>query len=367
MSDSIRLTPSIAYGYERLRSLGLSDQQAYGVLGSIMQESGPSVDPRAVNPVSGAFGVAQHLGVRQEALREFARRNRRDVEDYRTQWDFIAEELRTTERRAFDRVRASSTRGDAAYAWTRYFERPHASEYHMTTRNRYTDRVATVLEEARGRIGVDPSDRLGVRQLHLMDLFGSMFSENPSPEEPEDPGTPGTATRPRPGQAGPTPLTRREGESDLEWLYRRTAQGNRDPEMGSEGEGVANELPTGTPGAGPDIMGAISGLFGGSSNGSGGRSTASTIGGLLGGIIGGVPGAAIGQQLGSLFAGQAGQNGSRSGGGGGFLGGLLSSLGGGGGQPGINGGGGDGGTKGGSGEIGGASVGGMPGGGGYQK
>lgn len=235
-------SPAAAYGRTRLSQLGFSDDQIAGIMGSLMQESG--LRPDAVNPRDpngGSFGIFQHNGVRLEALQRFAAERGRDVMDATTQWDFAVHELMTTERRARDRVLAAATRGSAADAWTRAFERPHPAHAMMERRQQYADVVAETW-------GVGTGDK--------------------EPKKAID------------GKASRQHNAQHDGARE---------QGGDGGDGAGVGTGVSGGGNLGDIGAG--LQGVVDGAMGKAGN-------FSAIGGLAGGLFGGVPGSVIGGVIG---------------------------------------------------------------------
>jgi hypothetical protein len=70
---------------------GFSSSAIAGIMGNLQQESG--LDPTAVNPTSGAFGVGQWLGGRKTNLQNYAKRTGGDMNSLETQLNFLWEEL----------------------------------------------------------------------------------------------------------------------------------------------------------------------------------------------------------------------------------------------------------------------------------
>jgi Phage tail lysozyme len=70
---------------------GFSSSAIAGIMGNLQQESG--LDPTAVNPSSGAFGVGQWLGGRKTNLQNYAKRTGGDMNSLETQLNFLWEEL----------------------------------------------------------------------------------------------------------------------------------------------------------------------------------------------------------------------------------------------------------------------------------
>ena len=100
----------------------LQDYQIAGLVGNLMQES--SLNHTIVNKNSGAYGLAQWLGSRKEALyRKYGKNPTFDQ-----QLDFIWEELNTTERSAFNHLLQTRDYKEATNSVMNKFERPSARE-----------------------------------------------------------------------------------------------------------------------------------------------------------------------------------------------------------------------------------------------
>jgi hypothetical protein len=107
---------------------GYSTHQAAGIVGNLMQESGPDLNVAAVNPGDGAdgsdsVGIAQWNGERARALRAYAAQNGGDVSQLDTQLGFIDHELNTTEGAARQALMQAQDPIQAAAAFAGY-ERP---------------------------------------------------------------------------------------------------------------------------------------------------------------------------------------------------------------------------------------------------
>lgn len=109
--------------YRFYLDLGYEPYQAAAIVGGLQQESGRSLDPAALGDQGTAFGVAQWRGPRLDALRSFAAARGADPADLGTQLAFVDHELRTSESRAGEALRASRSAEDAARAFISY-ERP---------------------------------------------------------------------------------------------------------------------------------------------------------------------------------------------------------------------------------------------------
>ena len=111
--------------YNRLRQNGFTDSEAAGITGNIAQES--MFDTEALTKDGyNSHGLVQWTGDRKAHLEQFARENGLDPKDWRTQVDFISEEMNTTERAAFEALRKKPniTPEEAARIVREQYERP---------------------------------------------------------------------------------------------------------------------------------------------------------------------------------------------------------------------------------------------------
>lgn len=111
--------------YNRLRQNGFTDSEAAGITGNIAQES--MFDTEALSKDGyNSHGLVQWTGDRKVHLEQFARENGLDPKDWRTQVDFISEEMNTTERAAFEALRKNPniTPEEAAHIVREQYERP---------------------------------------------------------------------------------------------------------------------------------------------------------------------------------------------------------------------------------------------------
>lgn len=102
---------------------GWTKAQLQGISAGLYAES--RLDPKAVNPTSGAYGIGQWLGRRQ---RDFATVMGRPLQgsSFEDQAKFLMWELSHTEKRAGDMIRRQSTAQGALAAMLQYYERPGA-------------------------------------------------------------------------------------------------------------------------------------------------------------------------------------------------------------------------------------------------
>lgn len=116
-------------------SKGLTHEQSAAIVGNLQHESASlDINPTAVNPTSGAYGIAQWLGGRDDNLRNFAAATNRDYATFDVQLEFLWFELTgeppTTgaspgqEAKNFESFKANSaTVAQGAVAWDTYIER----------------------------------------------------------------------------------------------------------------------------------------------------------------------------------------------------------------------------------------------------
>ena len=118
-------------------SKGLSDFQAAAFVGNFMVEGTPSINPSAVNPSSGATGVAQWLGSRLEGLQDFAKRNNLPVDKIEAQLEYAWYELNNDEKSAFEVIKNTSNLEDAVNAVRAEYERPEKNDANDAARLSY--------------------------------------------------------------------------------------------------------------------------------------------------------------------------------------------------------------------------------------
>ena len=114
---------------------GFSEEQAAGIIGNLHWESG-GLNPAAINPSSGATGLAQWVGVRLSSLRQYAAARGTAITEWQTQAEFLLFELTGeapistsgvsgggTESRAYDDLITRTLVDEAAASWALLFER----------------------------------------------------------------------------------------------------------------------------------------------------------------------------------------------------------------------------------------------------
>lgn len=123
--------PFNQYALNFFRNKGLSDAQARGIVGNLMQES--RGNHTAINKSSKAFGLAQWLGPRKERLIQKYGSN----PTVQQQLEFIWEELNTTENKAFQKLLNTNTISDATKIFAKHFERAGNNEMNMNKRIKF--------------------------------------------------------------------------------------------------------------------------------------------------------------------------------------------------------------------------------------
>ena len=115
--------------YKFFISKGFTPFQAAGFVGNFNQES--RLDPTTTNSI-GAIGLAQWLGARKTNLLQQPNPYSLD-----TQLNFVWTELTTTEKSAYNKIKATTNITDATIAIRQYYERPNPSEANDGARIKY--------------------------------------------------------------------------------------------------------------------------------------------------------------------------------------------------------------------------------------
>lgn len=106
---------------------GLTHEQSCGIVGNIMVES--LGNPTIQSDYGKAIGLAQWRGQRIHNLRQFAGK---DWLLAQLQLEFILHELKTTEKRAYNKLQNAQSIQHATILFCRYYERPNVP--HMNKR-----------------------------------------------------------------------------------------------------------------------------------------------------------------------------------------------------------------------------------------
>lgn len=122
------LTTDTREAYDWFVSNGYSPAAAAGIVGNLVQESGPNLNASAVHDNGTGLGIAgwrdpDRSGGRKSALISYAKANGLNPLDRETQYRFLDHELRTSESGVGGRLRAAQTPDEAASVFIGY-ERP---------------------------------------------------------------------------------------------------------------------------------------------------------------------------------------------------------------------------------------------------
>jgi len=122
---------------------GYSPIHAAAIAGNLQQES--SLDPTIINKDSGAFGLAQWLGPRKEALQDFAMKQGTAPVDPYIQLDFIDHELKNSEKKAGDKFFASNDLNEATSIFSDSYERAGKDEKANDKRVGYAEQALNLV------------------------------------------------------------------------------------------------------------------------------------------------------------------------------------------------------------------------------
>lgn len=113
-----------------MRELGLTKEQAAGVVGNFKAEAGEDLAPNRNeggligSPAgTGGYGLAQWTASRQSALVAFAKARGKDAGDLDLQLEFAKHELQGPENKALVALKNATTAADAAVVFERKYER----------------------------------------------------------------------------------------------------------------------------------------------------------------------------------------------------------------------------------------------------
>lgn len=133
--------PNAKSALQTLLGQGWSKEQAAGIAGSFMQESG--MDPNARNPKSGAYGIGQWLGSRVADFKAFSGRDLQGSTLDQQLAFFNYEVTQGKEKPAGNRLRAAKTAEDAARIHSDAYERPGSAEANVERRQRLAGQLAS--------------------------------------------------------------------------------------------------------------------------------------------------------------------------------------------------------------------------------
>lgn len=140
---------------------GFTPEQAWGIVANNQAESGLNPGINEINPVvegsRGGFGLNQWTGPRRRAFEAYASERDLPLDDIDLQADFMMHEFNTTEKAAYERLKAAKTEEEAAYAYSKGFLRPghDNTEHRMRTAAALAGGEYTPVEYA--SLGVGPT------------------------------------------------------------------------------------------------------------------------------------------------------------------------------------------------------------------
>jgi uncharacterized protein (TIGR02594 family) len=121
------------------QDLGITPEQASGIVGNLAHESGNFKYHQELNPKSGRGGIgwAQWTGPRRKAFEKFAAEKGLDLTSNEASYQFLKHELNTTEKASLDAVKKTRSAQESAQAFEGKFER--AGVKHYASRFKHAD------------------------------------------------------------------------------------------------------------------------------------------------------------------------------------------------------------------------------------
>ncbi len=155
LNDGYRHIPAVGTAVQFFTSRGYTPEQAAGLVGTLLHESGFRTDAR--NPGDGtdgsdSIGIAQWNSGRAQALRAYAASKRTAPTDLQTQLEFVDRELNSTHSREGAALRSAKTVEEAARAAIGYEKPKNWSEANPTAGHGYTARLANAQNIAQATI-----------------------------------------------------------------------------------------------------------------------------------------------------------------------------------------------------------------------
>jgi len=169
---TVQQQQNLLQGVKFFENKGLSEQQAIGIVSRLFAESG--LNPNAVNPTSGAYGIAQWLGSRKNAALN-------TQGDFNKQLQLVWDELNSTEKTALSAIKVAKTAPQAANAMELY-ERAndpkftaHADALASFFSKQLLDKLSALTDNvtranahlSKPPVGTAPIPAVGGRNLHF--------------------------------------------------------------------------------------------------------------------------------------------------------------------------------------------------------
>jgi len=124
------------------KDLGISKEQAAGIVGSLAAETGGFSKMQEEHPIAGrgGYGYAQWTGPRRVAFENWAKQNNLDINSYEANYGFLKHELTTSQSGELNRLRSAKDATEASRLFTGStregfgFLRPGAEHYSQSAR-----------------------------------------------------------------------------------------------------------------------------------------------------------------------------------------------------------------------------------------
>jgi hypothetical protein len=136
-------------------------EQAAGIVGNLMAESGTKLDPTATSADGGAYGIAQWRGGRQSDMKAWVAAQGSDPNSFEGQLAYVLHEFNTSENAAKADLLKQHTANDAAFSVYKYYERPDDGSYPTREKNarsvlkQYTTDIQGTTDDSSAAASVD--------------------------------------------------------------------------------------------------------------------------------------------------------------------------------------------------------------------
>lgn len=133
--------------YQILTNKGYDRKTALGIVGNLVQESGPTLDTEALGfDGTGSYGVAQWLGPRKEKLKEIRPNDYNTIEG---QLEFLDWELNNTHKNAYEKIKSEDTVEGIATAFSDHYEIPNKAFAYNDKRIKYAQELGELIPEVK--------------------------------------------------------------------------------------------------------------------------------------------------------------------------------------------------------------------------
>lgn len=122
------MSPNARFAFDRMITAGYSPTMASGIVGNLMSESTPDLDPNAWNETERAYGIGQWRNDRYNKLANFgAGKNPKGIGDVGIQTDFLMHELQSNYGSLFRKLLNSESPEEVAELFDKEYERSDGS------------------------------------------------------------------------------------------------------------------------------------------------------------------------------------------------------------------------------------------------